>query len=73
MKPLCEYAGTCVFYNVHKYTLSEREYQMFVSSYCNGTLQSMCQRIKFQREKDDEPPLGLCPNGYRVGSYQRLH
>lgn len=70
---LCEHAVDCVYYRTHKYKTSRRQYQLLVSSYCEGVLQPMCRRIRFKNETGEEPPDELCPNGYQAGSHHKLY
>lgn len=70
---ICDNSDNCVFYRTHKYTLSAKQYQLLVGSYCEGILQPMCKRIKYAVETGENPPDILCPNGYRVGSHKKIY
>jgi len=69
----CDRIDLCVFYKTHKYRMSTRQYQLLVSTYCEGSLSPACRRKKFRQERGEEPPDELCPNGYRAGSHQKLY
>lgn len=69
----CLHFEECVYYRTHKFTTSRRQYQLLVDSYCEGVLQPMCRRLKFQKETGHAPPDELCPNGYRAGSHHKIY
>ena len=70
---LCEHSADCVYYRTHKYKTSRRQYQLLVDSYCEGVLQPMCRRQKYQKETGANPPDELCPNGYQAGSHHKIY
>jgi hypothetical protein len=67
---LCDQHGSCEFYDLHKHAKSTEHHQMLITSYCKGSLQIICRRIKFQKENGEEAPHELCPNGYRASNHK---
>lgn len=70
---LCEHSVDCVYYKIYKYKTTARQYHLLVASYCEGALQPMCRRRKFQTETGETPPDILCPNGYKAGSHHKIY
>ena len=68
----CERYHDCVFCKAIRYLLNPRKYELLVGSYCEGPLQPKCRRLKWRRERNEEPPDDLCPNGYRLGSHIKI-
>jgi hypothetical protein len=68
---LCEYSGWCEYYSTYKTRTAGKQYLLLINSYCEGILQPMCRRIKYQTETGEPPPLTLCPNGYHVGGHKK--
>jgi len=70
---LCERFVTCAFFKTYKNDISTRQYEFLITTYCEGGLRSQCKRMKWRRDKNEEPPETLLPNGYLVGSTSRVY
>lgn len=68
----CEYSDNCIFYRTYRYKSDSKKVSMLAESYCEGNLQAMCRRKAYQKEFGKEPPPGLAPNGYLIGTHQKL-
>lgn len=68
----CERLDICVFYKTHRYTMSPKQYELLVQSYCEGSLHRNCHRKKYREEFSKEPPDDMAPNGYQVGSHRKI-
>lgn len=60
----CDRHATCSFFAEFHDNSIRRQYQLFVKSYCRGTLQSTCRRLLYERSHGATPPDNLCPNGF---------
>lgn len=69
---LCNNAENCTYYRTHRYKTTSKQYLLLVESYCEGSLQSMCQRIRYENEFDKEAPAHLAPNGYVIGTHKKI-
>lgn len=69
----CELFSSCAFFKTYKNNISTRQYEFLVVTYCEGQLQSQCKRMKWRRDKNQEPPEALLPNGYLVGSASKFY
>lgn len=65
----CERQNTCSFFSEFKDDVDRRQYQLFVRSYCLGTLKDTCKRLAFERCHGVPAPDSLCPNGFRYRSF----
>lgn len=70
---LCEKFETCTFFKTYKGWLSRSDYDLLVSSYCEGALQSRCKRLKYLHEHGEEPPADLRPDGYQIDSFKKIY
>lgn len=68
----CEHSKSCIYYRTHKYKSSGRQFRLLVDSYCEGTLQPRCKRLRYKAEFCKEAPDELAPNGYLVGTHKKL-
>lgn len=68
----CEHSKDCVYYRTHRYKSSVRQFRLLVDNYCEGTLQTRCQRLRYRDEFCEEAPDELAPNGYHVGTKKKL-
>lgn len=69
---VCDYSADCEYYATHKKRTAKKQYQLLIESYCEGTLQAMCRRMKFREEKGTAPPAHLCPNGYSADNHKKV-
>ena len=60
----CDRAENCAFFREGKASLSIRQYEFLIVTYCEGKLQERCKRRQWQVEKNEIPPENLLPNGY---------
>ncbi len=72
MSTFCERYNNCVFCKAIRYLISPRQYDLLVRAYCEGELQHKCRRLKWLRERNENPPDDLFPNGYRLGSHVKI-
>lgn len=70
---LCEKYENCVFFKIYKDCLSRSDYELLVSAYCEGALQSRCKRLKYLHEHNEEPPADLRPDGYQINTFKKLY
>lgn len=61
---LCDRSAGCEFFAKGRSSLSIRQYEFLIATYCEGELQQRCKRRKWHEEKNELPPANLLPNGY---------
>ncbi|MCM2264458.1 MAG: hypothetical protein NDI73_04605 [Desulfuromonadales bacterium] len=66
----CEKQQTCSFFSEFKDDVERRQYQLFVRSYCLGTLKDTCKRRAFEHAHGVPAPDSLCPYGFRYRSFR---
>jgi hypothetical protein len=60
---VCEYYGSCGFFKKHQEIHAE-QCRLFEKNYCLGKLHERCERKKFRKEHDGQPPSDdMMPNG----------
>jgi hypothetical protein len=69
----CEKIETCAFFNLYKNRFGDLAYQSLLSAYCEGVFQPLCKRLKYIKERGEEPPLDLCPDGYQAGTGNKIY
>lgn len=69
---ICKLADNCSYYNTYRDKLKSKQSALLVESYCEGHLQVMCRRMKYQVEFHREAPEDLAPNGYLIGTHNKL-
>lgn len=66
----CAQQQTCSFFAEFQGDTERKQYQLFVKSYCFGTLQDTCKRLAYERQHRQPAPDNLCPNGFRFRTLQ---
>lgn len=69
---LCEYSANCIYYKTYRDKPNAKQFYLLIESYCEGRLQSMCRRLRYEAEFCKEPPNELAPNGYVGGTHKKL-
>ena len=70
---LCHRLETCGFFQKYKDVIGDQRYEMIVRSFCKGSLQPLCKRLKYMAEKGEDPPPGLRPDGYEAGTNKKMY
>jgi hypothetical protein len=60
--------NTCAFFNHYRSRFGEKAFKDLVSSFCEGPLQPLCRRLAYMAVRGEEPPIDLCPDGYKAGT-----
>ena len=69
----CERFETCSFYRDQHNRISDREYNLLVTTYCEGTLQERCKRLKYWRETGEAAPADMSPLGYQTSTMKKIY
>ena len=69
----CERFETCEFYKISRNKISDCEYDLLISSYCEGALHEKCKRLKYWREHGEAAPVEMNPLGYHVLTLKKLY
>ena len=64
----CYKIDTCAFFNHYRSRFGEKAFKDLVSSFCEGPLQPLCRRLAYLAVRGEEPPVDLCPDGYKAGT-----
>ena len=62
----CYKLETCAFICHYEARFGEMAFKTLVSTYCKGSLQPLCKRLVYMAVRGEEPPVDLCPDGYKV-------
>jgi hypothetical protein len=64
----CYKISACAFFAHYQSRFGEKAFKLMVNSYCMGPLQPMCRRLAFMAVRGEEPPVDLCPDGFKAGT-----
>jgi hypothetical protein len=64
----CYKINTCAFFSHYRDRFGEKAFKELVGSFCEGPLQPLCRRLAYMAVRGEEPPLDLCPDGYKAGT-----
>jgi hypothetical protein len=70
---ICPRLDTCEFFRKYKEVIGDHRYELLASSYCKGSLQPLCKRLKYLAEQGEDPPVDLRPDGYEAGTNRKLY
>lgn len=65
---LCYKIDSCAFLNHYKNRFGEKTLRGLMNSYCKGPLQPLCRRLAYMAACGEDPPIDLCPDGYKAGT-----
>jgi hypothetical protein len=65
---LCHKIDSCAFFNHYQSRFGEKVLGGLMKSYCRGPLQPICRRLAYMAARGEEPPVDLCPDGYKAGT-----
>ena len=68
----CFKIETCAFFSHYKSRFGEKAFKKLVNSYCKGPLQPLCRRLAYMAVRGEEPPVDLCPDGYKAGTGDKV-
>jgi len=68
----CNFFDSCIFYNSYRHNSTSKQFSLLVESYCEGQLQSICHRKKYEENICKSAPENMAPNGYLLGTHVKL-
>lgn len=69
---ICANSEGCHYYTTCRDKSGSKQYSFLIANYCEGSLQAKCRRIQYETEFHKVAPPELAPNGYRVGTHEKL-
>jgi hypothetical protein len=71
---MCDCSKSCVFYSTYnKHQLDSKLHQLLVATYCEGDLQDVCRRKRYEEETGITPQADFGPNGYSIKGQNRIY
>jgi hypothetical protein len=68
----CDKIYNCVFFCHYNNRFGKKAFNILVGSYCKGPLQPFCRRLAYMAVRGEEPPVDLCPDGYKAGTGDKV-
>ena len=68
----CENSEHCSYYRTLRFKNNSGQHQFLSKRYCEGPLYQNCRRLQYEILYDKQPPDDLAPNGYLIGTNQKL-